>query len=153
MKIFWAVFFAILAAAAVIALATGALHIATQLANAPSLGAVNAMAAVGSLQTINTAEMTYTSMYDSSYSPDLASLQRAGLIDDELASGKKLGYLFRYVAGRKGHYGNIMGYTLTARPERYRETGLRSFYTDESGVIRETSADREPTKNDPFLAE
>lgn len=39
-------------------------------------------------------------------------------------------------------------YTVIARPVRYGLTGTRSFYSDESGVIRFTDEDREPTTED-----
>ena len=39
-------------------------------------------------------------------------------------------------------------YTVLARPVQYGATGTRSFYSDESGVIRFTDEDREPTAED-----
>jgi hypothetical protein len=55
----------------------------------------------------------------------------------------KMGYLFELrVAGDK--------YTLTATPKEYRKTGRRSFYLDETGLIRAADHAGEPaTVNDP----
>src|SRR5690349_22615105 len=67
--------------------------------------AANEASAVGSIRTINTAEMTYASRYpDVGYACDLARLgsgsgssssNSAGLIDGMLASGRKSGYEMR----------------------------------------------------------
>lgn len=161
MKTFWAVFFGILAAVAVIPLVVAGLRIGSQIANAPSRIGANERSAVGAMRTINTAEITYASTYNDSYSADLASLgpgsgevpaaSCAGLIDEILASGKKSGYLFQYVPGPADRRHRIRTYTVVARPESHGKTGLKSFFVDETGVIRETSKDRAPTANDPPL--
>ncbi len=87
----------------------------------PSRIKANEMSVVGSLRTIATAEVTYASIYNAGYSPDLASLgpprglnpdatgeeiqkavnaQAAGLLDEILTSGTKSGYRFTYAAGK-----------------------------------------------------
>ena len=45
----------------------------------------------------------------------------------------------------------VKSYTLTARPLVYYRTGTRSFFTDETGVIRMTAEDRAATADDPPL--
>jgi hypothetical protein len=69
-----------------------------------------------------------------------------------LASGKKSDYVFRYNAGAADRRGRIEAYTVTASPVVFGKTGLKNFFTDETGVIRETSQDREATRTDPLLA-
>ena len=54
----------------------------------------------------------------------------ADLIPGELAKGKKSGFLFQ-MQGTPG------GYTLTVVPETYNSSGRRSFFSDQSMVIRE----------------
>ena len=44
--------------------------------------------------------------------------------------------------------GKLAGYVVTARPESYSVDGVRSFYTDESGVIRATPEERAPSSAD-----
>jgi hypothetical protein len=54
------------------------------------------------------------------------------------------GYDLTYAANEV--QGRITHYTLVAQPERY---GFRSFYIDESGVLRSTRESRSATADDP----
>ncbi len=123
----------------------------------------NQASAVSSLRTINTSLATYISTYEGGYPPSLKALgpgpaadcNRAGLIDEVLASGKKSGYVFEYRPGpptksaRAGCPAGAETYTVVARPAKYGEAGSKmSFFTDESGVIRSTTEDREATAAD-----
>jgi len=69
--------------------------------------AANQASAVGSLRTINTSEVAYSTTYTQGFSPDLFDLDgtvvpstnvAAGLIDSVLASGIKSNYHFQYVS-------------------------------------------------------
>ena len=117
--------------------------------------------ALGCVRTINTAAVVYSSTYTHGYSPSLAAMgekagsanpspEAAGLIDESLASGMKAGYLFTYRAGQKDKGGWVVTYTVVARPQNWKE-GVVSFFSDESGVIRWTKANRAPTVKDPTL--
>src|SRR5437868_7824897 len=55
--------------------------------------AANEASAVGSLRTINTAEVTYSSTYGTGYT-DLTTLGTSGLLDNVLSAGTKSGYTF-----------------------------------------------------------
>jgi hypothetical protein len=75
----------------------------------------------------------------------------AGMLDAQLSSPpfEKSGYRFTYhmqssTAGRAG-------FVIIGRPVEFGNPGIRSFYGDESGVIRFTEEDREPTSDDPPL--
>ena len=57
---------------------------------------------------------------------------------------KREGYNLSYSASEM--HGRITHYTLVAQPERY---GFRSFYIDESGVLRATRENRAATGDDP----
>lgn len=104
--------------------------------------AANEASAVGSLRTLNTAEVTYSTACGSSFSttllqlgPPLAGCATADLIDSVLAAGTKSGYIFLYtpaaaVAGITG------AYTINADPVTPGTTGQRHFFTDQSGVVR-----------------
>jgi type IV pilus assembly protein PilA len=111
--------------------------------------AANQASAVGSLRTLNTAEITYASTYNSGYSGAMAYLGPpaaganptsvlAGLIDSVLSSGDKSGYSFAYSAGTADASGRINTYSFTAVPISS-NTGTNSYYTDQSGVIRQNS--------------
>jgi hypothetical protein len=59
----------------------------------------------------------------------------AGLIDGELASGRRDGYYFRYVIVGANEVGAPAIYQLAAIPIEYGRTGTRSFFRDGTGVI------------------
>jgi hypothetical protein len=74
----------------------------------------------------------------------------AGLIDDVLVGGRKSGYRFDYKPGPVEH-GRIQTYTVTARPIKYGCPGEGSYYSDQTGEIRETTEDRPATAKDPLV--
>ena len=108
----------------------------------------NESSAVGSIRSINTAEVSYASTYSNlGFSADLKSLggvapcvaksTTACLIDDVLANATKAtpksGYGFTYVqtAGTPS-----IGYTVVGDAAVQDQSGQRSFFSDQSGVIR-----------------
>ena len=103
--------------------------------------------AVGSCRTINTAMVTYATTYNTGYAGTLLAVgtgatpptaSAAGLIDSVLAAGNKSGYTFAYTAG-SAVGGRINTYTLTAVPQTVGTTGTNFNFTDETGVIRQSS--------------
>jgi prepilin-type N-terminal cleavage/methylation domain-containing protein len=105
--------------------------------------AANEASAVGSLRTINTAAVTYSTTYGIGYPAALSNLgpaatassTTADLVDSVLSSGIKSGYSFTYTQGSVTA-GITNGYTLVAVPVAAGSTGQRTFFTDQSGVIR-----------------
>jgi len=101
---------------------------------------------VGSLRTLNTACMTYSTTYGGFPSSlDMLggggtgaapSATAAQLIDNVLQSGTKSGYSFTFSAGTPDSAGIIYYYIINANPVTPGTTGLRYFYTDQTGVIR-----------------
>jgi prepilin-type N-terminal cleavage/methylation domain-containing protein len=104
--------------------------------------AANEASSVGSLRTINTGEVTYASSCpNTGYSVSLAELNTGaaciggkGIIDTVLAGGVKSGYTFAYAPVAAGGLNST--YTTTAMPVTYQTTGQRSFFSDQTGVIR-----------------
>jgi len=104
--------------------------------------AASEASAVGSLRTINTACITYSTTFGG-FPSSLSNLGTSGgasstsadLVDNVLASGVKTGYTFTYTAGAAAA-GLIPVYTLVASPVVPGQTGQRYFFTDQSGVIR-----------------
>ena len=101
--------------------------------------AANEASAVGSVRTLNTAEVTYASTYPNLGFVALASLggaggasSAAGLLDNVLASGAKSGYNFTVTPS--GGTPNTQ-YTTNGDPQSA-QTGQRHFFSDQSGVIR-----------------
>jgi len=105
----------------------------------------NESAAVSALHTISTAAQSYRSV-NPKYPGALTSLSSANppYIDSVLGSGTKQGYNF-YLEGY------TYTFSATARPVTYQRTGVRSFYVDESGIIRYTTANASATSTDPVL--
>ncbi|MBI3696731.1 MAG: prepilin-type N-terminal cleavage/methylation domain-containing protein [Acidobacteria bacterium] len=113
------------------------------------------MAAVRTLGTINTAQAQYFSTYGR-YATTLIELgpppgggtastaAAADLISGDLSLGTKSGYLFTMV-------GNPQGYAANANPQVYNTTGTRSFFTDQSTVIREHLGNEPASVNDPEI--
>jgi len=104
--------------------------------------AANEASAVGSLRTIHIACVTYATEYKS-FPSSLANLgpgaspsaKAAGLISDVLAARQESGYLFTYEPG-PSQDGGIISYEVHADPLTPGVTGVRHFFTDQSGVIR-----------------
>ena len=104
--------------------------------------AANEASAVGSLRTINTACVTYSTTYPNvGYPGSLAAMgpaasatsASADLMDSVLSAGTKSGYTFTFAAGSGTP---STGYSVTADPISRGTSGQRGFYTDQSGVIR-----------------
>jgi hypothetical protein len=76
---------------------------------------------------------------------ELGQGSSADIIDQQLASGRKVQYTFAIIVGPADFRGRITTYTMVARPKRLGRDGVRSFFADESGVIRATGEDRPPT--------
>jgi len=122
--------------------------------------AANQSSAVGSLRTLNTAEITYSSTYGQGFSYSMAYLQpdptgnspsatAAGLIDNILAAGTKSGYSFTYSPGASDSTGKINTYQFTAQPITS-STGTNYYFTDQSGVIRQNSTTTAGSSDSPI---
>jgi prepilin-type N-terminal cleavage/methylation domain-containing protein len=123
--------------------------------------AANEASAVGSLRTINTAELTYSTTYPSIGFAALANLGGAApcttatsagacLIDDVLSTtATKSGYGFT-IANLTGAP-VVVTYTSTALPTVVGQSGQRAFCSDQSGVIRYNATGTACTTSDPAL--
>jgi prepilin-type N-terminal cleavage/methylation domain-containing protein len=106
--------------------------------------AANEASAVGSIRTINTSAVTYSSTYPNvGFPPTLVSLGGAApctatssnscLLDQVLSAGTKSGYKFAWVSDG---FTPSVGYSVTGTPVTIGTTGQRMFCSDMSGVIR-----------------
>ena len=110
--------------------------------------------ATSTLRSLNTAMVTYQSTFNSGYPEGLnrlgvpshgpPDLNNADLVDPVLAgrseggtnfSFTKDGYLFWFTPG-PGGFGRITTYSIQADPIKRGKTGQRSFFTNETFVIR-----------------
>lgn len=103
----------------------------------------NEAAAIGSLKTLAAGQTDYNNNSSphtyAEFLADLGSGAGAGsvpFIDPALASGLKSGYQILMLRGGYDGVQSYWAWSATAWPVVYGSTGTRSFYIDESGVIR-----------------
>lgn len=141
--------------------AVTAVYLATEAPPMAGEGSVISM-----LRQVNSGNASHEGTYGNGYAPTLGALEpppdgtvfschASGFMRRIEPSNARL-YRFEYSSGppvaRVGAGCTAPGaksYTFVARPLRYGETGRRSFYTDESGVIRATRENRPATAQDP----
>jgi type IV pilus assembly protein PilA len=111
--------------------------------------------ALATLQTINTVQLQYQSQFWH-YATSLAQLgppaaagsqegtQAANLISAHLASGSSGGYNYTVTQ-------TPTGYAALAVPKVFNNTGRRSFYSDQSGTIRENTTQEPATGHSPAV--
>ncbi|MFY9528000.1 MAG: prepilin-type N-terminal cleavage/methylation domain-containing protein [Candidatus Acidiferrales bacterium] len=109
--------------------------------------AANEASAVGSVRTIVTSEVTYSSTWGTGFAvaltnlggaavPCVASANSACLVDPVLANkGAKSGYNF-VATGGPAVNNVVTTFAVSAVPQTVGTTGQRSFCSDESGVVR-----------------
>jgi type IV pilus assembly protein PilA len=107
--------------------------------------AANESSAVGSVRTIVTAEVTYSSTWGTGFAativnlgganPCVAAAGAACLIDPVLAAGNKSGYQLA-APGGAAVGGILPTFAVSAVPQTVGQTGQRAFCSDESGVVR-----------------
>jgi type IV pilus assembly protein PilA len=114
--------------------------------------AANEASAVGSLRTINTSAVAFSTTYGNyptvlkDMGPSTAPTSSAAdLIDSVLASSSKSGYTFGYTATTP-----YLSYTLNAGPSNPGVTGQRYFYTDQTGVIRADTSTAATSSSTPI---
>jgi prepilin-type N-terminal cleavage/methylation domain-containing protein len=117
--------------------------------------AANEASAVGSIRTINTAEVTYASTYPDAGFTTLTNMggaggtaNAAGLIDSVLAAGSKSGYNFTVTPANAVNNANTT-YSTTGDPVSA-QTGTRHFYSDQSGVIRYDATTQATANSNPL---
>jgi type IV pilus assembly protein PilA len=108
--------------------------------------AANEASAVGTVRTLVTSEVTFSSTWNIGFAPTLlalggvtpctASSTQACLIDNLIATGgPKSGYLVAAAGGTPAN-GIINTFGASAYPVGIGTTGTRTFCSDESGVVR-----------------
>jgi prepilin-type N-terminal cleavage/methylation domain-containing protein len=121
--------------------------------------AANEASAVGSLRSLNTACVTYATTYGGfpgslsamgGEGSGTVSSTNAQLIDNVLQTGTKSGYNFTFSAGTADSAGNVDYYIINANPVTPGTTGLRYFFTDQSGVIRASTTGAATSTSTPI---
>jgi len=96
--------------------------------------AANEGSAIHNIQVISTAQSTYYGSYGKYGTLD--QLASAGLVDPVLVSGEKNGYKFYVQVDASDNPLHSARYQAYAQPVKYRQTGVRTFYVDETTVVR-----------------
>lgn len=105
--------------------------------------AANEALAIRTVGNVVASQVSYSMTTSSgSYTTDLKALQKEGLNPDLVGSGIVEGYTFSISGTRSG-------FSVHARPLVFGSTGYRSFYSDQTGVIRYTEADEMATSSNP----
>jgi type IV pilus assembly protein PilA len=127
--------------------------------------AANQASAVGSLRTLNTSNITYSSTYNTGYAVAMSYLgpgngaattsQQAGMIGSVLSgsggnTSAKSGYNFGYTPGATDASGRINTYAFIGSPITTGTTGTNFYYTDQSGVIRQNSTAQATSSDSPI---
>ena len=131
--------------------------------------AANEASATASLRTLNTAEVTYASTYNSGFTSTLNQLETpspagtqpswsaADLVDPILSgvqsgstnSFTKNGFVFLYGTGA-GTYPQIATYSVNADPMARGSSGQRSFFSDQSAVVRANATAQATNTDSPI---
>ena len=138
--------------------------------------AANQSSAVASLRTIASASLMYSERYGNGFPSSLIAMDGVDaeapscdhpqLIDSELATGRKNGYIFTYVAlpevegearpvppqaaANGCTVGGASSFVVTADPVMRGNTGETSFYVDETGVIRKDETGTATKDSEPI---
>ena len=107
--------------------------------------AANEASAIASVRNLVTAEITYASTLGGGNFGSLAELSAENFADEVLGSGQKDGYDFSVAANES------VGFSVIATPTVPGTTGERSFYGDETGVIRYAVDGTVPDSTSPPL--
>jgi hypothetical protein len=93
---------------------------------------------IASMRALHSAESTYFATAGANFHyGSMAQLNNLGLIDQALADGEKCGYFFDVVTiAAVPSTGVPASFRVRARPWNYPISGIRSFYIDQTGVLR-----------------
>jgi len=108
--------------------------------------------AISATRSLNSAEATYFATMGANINfGTLTQLAAVNLVDGYLATGEKCGYRFTVIAIAANVATNTPAvYRVNAEPLRYPTSGIRSFYTDETGILRGADHGGAPANvNDP----
>jgi type IV pilus assembly protein PilA len=110
---------------------------------------VNEGSSIATLRSIHSAEATYQATRGQGEFGTLDQLVAEGLVKHELASGTRHGYRFNVTPISDGE---TRGFQAVATPLNYEKSGIRSFFVDDTGVIRaENTHGAEATDASPPL--
>jgi len=110
--------------------------------------AANEASAITTVRSVLNAETLYVTTVGGGRYGSMATLVSGLFVDTVVGSSTKEGYIFSISLGSAD-----TSFTLDARPTSYNGSGIRSFFTDETAVIRYTTANSAATVSSTPLGE
>ena len=110
--------------------------------------AANEASAITTVRSVLNAETLYVTTIGSGKYASMGSLVTGMLVDTVVGSSTKDGYVFAISLGAAD-----ASFVIDARPTGYLNSGIRSFFSDETAVIRYTTADSAATSSSSPLGE
>ncbi len=110
--------------------------------------AANEASAITTVRSVLNAETLYVTTVGSGKYASMGSLVTGMLVDTVVGSSTKDGYVFAISLGAAD-----ASFVIDARPTGYLNSGIRSFFSDETAVIRYTTADSAATSSSSPLGE
>lgn len=119
--------------------------------------AANEASVVSTLRVVNAACLSYSTTWTTGFPVSLSNLgpgqpataAAADLVSSLVSSGTKNGYVLTYISGAPVD-GKIPSYTITAAPLVPNQTGVRYFFSDQSGVIRQNTGSAATVTSSPL---
>ncbi len=110
--------------------------------------AANEASAITTVRSVLNAETLYVTTVGGGKYASMGGLVSGMLVDTVVGSSTKDGYIFAISLGAAD-----TSFAIDARPSGYNNSGIRSFFSDETAVIRYTTADSAATASDTPLGE
>ena len=110
--------------------------------------AANEASAITTVRSVLNAETLYVTTVGSGRYATMGGLVSGMLVDTVVGSSTKDGYTFSISLGAAD-----ASFVVDARPTGFNASGIRSFYADETAVIRYTTADSAATASSAPLGE
>jgi len=110
--------------------------------------AANEASAITTVRSVLNAETLYVTTAGSGKYATMGALVSGMLVDSVVGSSTKDGYIFSIALGPAD-----TSFVIDARPLGYPNSGIRSFYSDETAVIRYTTANSAATASSTPLGE
>lgn len=110
--------------------------------------AANEASAITTVRSVLNAETLYVTTVGSGRYASMGSLVSGMLVDTVVGSSTKDGYVFAISLGAAD-----ASFVIDARPTGYLNSGIRSFFSDETAVIRYTTADSAATSSSSPLGQ
>lgn len=112
---------------------------------------INEKFVINALQTIHSAQVTFNATVGNGNYGTFEQLRNENFINGVLATGEIYFYHFT-ITTVAASPNQPARFQVSAVPQRYGKSGKRSFYIDESGVVRGADKNGEPaTVNDPLI--